>query len=53
MWDLDTLRQMNEEAHFQAVQRAEDGLQQASGATHAPVYPLAILARMLITGPPS
>jgi len=53
MWDLDTLRVMNEEAHRRSVERAEEEAQQSPEVTHAPIYPLAILARMLITGPPS
>lgn len=53
MFDLEVIRAQNELAHRQAVERAKKDagviLEQAS----APVYPLVILSRLLITGPPS
>ncbi|MBA7639101.1 hypothetical protein ES703_46759 [subsurface metagenome] len=53
MFDLEVIRAQNELAHRQAVERAneEDGLTPELASGH--VYPLAILSRLLITGPPS
>jgi len=54
MWDLDTLRYLNEQAHLRAVARAQEASQShAPDAPTAPVYPLANLARCLLAGPPS
>jgi len=54
MWDLDSLRYLNEQAHLRAVARAQEGSQgHASSVSTAPVFPLSILARRLLTGPPS
>lgn len=53
MFDLDTLHQMNERAHQEAVWRANEKTGAASGQTHSPVFPLSILARRLVVGPPS
>jgi hypothetical protein len=48
MWDLDTLCYLNEQAHLQAVERAKE-----ASVVKPPVYPLSILARRLLIGPPS
>lgn len=54
MWDLDTLRYLNEQAHRRAVARAQEGAQKpTSDVQVAPAYPLADLARHLVIGPPS
>lgn len=54
MWDLDSLRYLNEQAHQRAVARAQEASQShAPAVPTAPVYPLANLARWLLTGPPS
>lgn len=57
MWDLDTLHYLNEQAeqrHLRAVARAEEASQEnAPPAPSIPVYPLAVLARQLVSGPPS
>jgi len=53
MWDLDTLHYLNEQAHLQAVERANQKAQQTISRVSAPVFPLAILSRRLILGPPS
>ncbi len=52
MWDLDTLHYLNEEAHRRAVERANEQSRPSPSPTTTPVFPLAILARILITGPP-
>lgn len=48
MFDLDTLHYLNEQAHLEAVERA-----QQAPVRKSPVYPLSILARRLLIGPPS
>ncbi len=53
MWDLDALHRMNEEAHERAVERANEKARVGLMPAPAPVYPLSILARVLVTGPPS
>lgn len=61
MWDLNTLRYLNEQAHLRAVARAQERAQTpasdaqtpAPDVPTAPAYPLAVLARQLVTGPPS
>lgn len=56
MWDLDTLNRMNEQAaiaHQKSVLRAQNESQDEKTNTKTPVYPLAVLARQLISGPPS
>ena len=52
MFDLDQLHRMNEEAHLIAVERATQKRQETVMATR-PVYPLAVLCKALVTGPPS
>jgi len=54
MWDLDTLNYLNERAvlaHQMAVARAKEEVAQQPYT--APIFPLAILSRRLLTGPPS
>ncbi len=53
MIDLEGLRIQNELAHRRAVERANEKYSQTFELAPGPVYPLAILARLLITGPPS
>ena len=53
MFDLDMIHYVNEQAHLAAVERAQYGGRQADGEAYSPVFPLAILARHLIVGPPS
>ena len=57
MYDLNTLSYLNEQAHLRhlrTVERAQEESQKhASEEKAAPVYPLANLARLLVTGPPS
>lgn len=58
MYDLDTINRMNyqaELAHEKSVSRAQEKPQAGEMATswEPPVYPLAVLARQLISGPPS
>lgn len=53
MWDLEIIRRQNELAHLRAVERAKELSQQTPEVTSSPVYPLANLARLLVTGPPS
>jgi len=57
MWDLDTLHAMNEravaEAHQRAVERANLKTSESPKPQPQPVFPLSILAGLLITGPPS
>jgi hypothetical protein len=52
MWDLDTLHYLNEEAHIRAVERANELARQEASPATAPIYPLANLAYILVTGPP-
>ncbi len=52
MWDLDTLSYLNEIENQRSVERANEKARQAPSSTTAPVYPLSILAKILITGPP-
>lgn len=53
MWDLDTIRRMNEQAHLEAVERAKEKAGQVVRPAFAPVFPLSDLARLLVVGPPS
>jgi len=60
MHDLEVLRYLNEQAHFRAIALAnEDRTRQVSVAGEIkvveppPIFPLSILARKLIGGPPS
>lgn len=59
MWDLETLRYMNQQAelaHYKKVERANEAareIDQPAPAPSMPVYPLAILSRLLLGGPPS
>lgn len=53
MFDLDRLHYANEQAHLLAVQRANEQAARDDQPPPPPVYPLAILARKLLVGPPS
>ena len=56
MWDLETIRRMEAQAHlsFRRKQQMVNGEEeQTDEPDPEPVYPLAILASKLITGPPS
>lgn len=53
MWDLDTLRAMNEEAHQRAVARINEQTQETSQIAGERIFPLSDLARRLLVGPPS
>ena len=61
MWDLEALRYLNEQAHLRAVALANEDRSpsmQVAEKTKAvikppPVFPLSILARKLLGGPPS
>lgn len=54
MWDLDTLQYLNQQAHMRAVERAiEDTRERRGQVRSAAVYPLSVLARHLLIGPPS
>lgn len=60
MWDEETLRYLNEQAHFRFLELAnQDRAPYAPAARETkevrppPVFPLSILARKLIGGPPS
>lgn len=52
MFDLDQIHRMNEEAHLLAVERANQK-RQATMTPTRPVYPLTVLCKALIVGPPS
>lgn len=54
MWDLDTLHYLNQQAHLRSVERAmEDARERRATREASEVYPLSILARRLVIGPPS
>lgn len=54
MWDLETLRYLNERAHLGTTKIVNDGIDQPeTPPSPEPVFPLATLAYKLITGPPS
>lgn len=54
MWDLDTLHYLNEQAWLSSRKMVHGGRAGSSlAAGPEPVFPLSILARKLITGPPS
>ncbi len=54
MWDLDTLRWLNERATLSARKMVNEGVNSTAPASRPePVYPLAVLAAKLIVGPPS
>ena len=54
MWDLETIRQLNEQAYLSSLKMVNEGI---GGTTTPlkpePVFPLAILAAKLLAGPPS
>ncbi len=54
MWDLETIRYMNERATISAQKMVNEGVNSPPPSTKPePVYPLALLAAKLIVGPPS
>ncbi|GAI12905.1 unnamed protein product, partial [marine sediment metagenome] len=54
MWDLDTIRFLNEQAYLSSLKMVNDGIgSTAAPPRPAPVFPLALLAAKLIIGPPS
>ena len=54
MWDLDTLRYLNEQAYLSSLKMVNDrGESTEAQPRPAPVFPLALLAAKLIVGPPS
>lgn len=53
MWDLDTLRYLNEQAHQRAVARINELSGEASQIAGDRIFPLSDIARRLLTGPPS
>ncbi len=53
MWDLDTIRYLNERSLLGTMKIVNDGIGKPEEPRPEPVFPLAILAYKLITGPPS
>jgi len=60
MYDLETLRYLNEQAHLRAIELANQDrspsvqvAEETKGVKPPPVFPLSILARRLLGGPPS
>lgn len=54
MWDLETLRRLNEQAYLSSLKMVNEGIGGTNTPTKPePVFPLAILAAKLIAGPPS
>jgi len=60
MWDLDTLRYLNEQAYLSSLKMVNGGVESTEPQPVSepqprpePVFPLAILAAKLIVGPPS
>ena len=60
MWDLETLRYLNEQAHLRALELANQNkppsvrvAEETKEVKPPPVFPLSILARKLLGGPPS
>lgn len=53
MWDLNTLRYLNEQAYLSSLKLVNDGLDGTATPKSEPVFPLAVLAAKLIVGPPS
>ncbi len=54
MWDLEALARMNQEAHYRWVEHSREKARRTIIALGPPpVYPLSVLARILMTGPPS
>ena len=57
MWDLETLRYLNEQAYLSSLKLVNEGISQPTATTEqskpSTVFPLAILSYRLIVGPPS
>ncbi len=54
MWDLDTIRYMNERAYRSSLKMVNEGVNSPEPSPKPePVFPLAILAAKLLVGPPS
>ncbi len=54
MWDLEALARMNQEAHYRWVEKSREKARRTIiQLGPPPVYPLSVLARRLLTGPPS
>ncbi len=54
MWDLETLRHLNEQAYLSSLKMVNEGVNSTAPPPRpAPVFPLALLAAKLIVGPPS
>jgi len=55
MWDLDTLRYMNERAYLSSRNLVNEGVNSTAppSSRPAPVFPLSLLASKLIVGPPA
>ena len=54
MWDLETLRQLNDRAYLSSLKMVNEGMGGTTTPTKPePVFPLAILAAKLVVGPPS
>jgi len=54
MWDLEALARMNQEAHYRWVEQSREKARRTIlQLGPPPVYPLSVLARVLMTGPPS
>jgi len=54
MWDLDTLRYLNEQAYLSSLKMVNEGVNSTAPPPRPePVFPLALLAAKLIVGPPS
>ncbi len=53
MWDLDTLRHLNEQAYLSSLKMVNGEVNSTAPPKPEPVFPLALLAAKLIVGPPS
>jgi len=54
MWELDTLRHLNEQAYLSSLKMVNEGVNSmAPPPRSAPVFPLALMAAKLIVGQPS
>jgi len=54
MWDLDTLRHLNEQAYLSSLKMVNKGAESTQTQPKPePVFPLALLAAKLIVGPPA
>jgi len=54
MWDLETIRWLNNQAHYSSLRMGNAGLDsETTTPVSEPVFPLAVLAYKLIIGPPA